>query len=135
MEVSARAQSVEDFAMKAVDSLHSGIHVTIVDLFPPGPNDPQGIHAIIHQRLEKNERPYNLPADQPMTLVSYEAGAPNLRGYIEHLKAGDSLPDMPLFLKRDVHINVPLESTYQAAWRGTPAFWRDVLEGKSPTNS
>ena len=24
-----------------------------------------------------------------------------------------------------------LEATYQAAYRGTPAFWRDVLEGRS----
>jgi len=28
--------------------------------------------------------------------------------------------------------NVPLEQTYQAAYRGMPAFWRDVLEGRTP---
>ena len=25
----------------------------------------------------------------------------------------------------------PLEATYQTAYRGMPAFWRDVLEGRS----
>ena len=36
---------------------------------------------------------------------------------------------MPLFLRPDRYVNVPLEPTYQAAYQGMPAFWRDVLEG------
>jgi hypothetical protein len=127
-----RAQTIEDFAMKAVDSLHSGIHVLVVDLFPPGPNDREGLHAIIQKRLENSDLPYDLPAAQPLTLVSYEAGAPKINAYIEHLKFGESLPEMPLFLHRDRYINIPLEATYQAAWRGMPAYWRDVLEGHPP---
>jgi hypothetical protein len=127
-----RAQSVEDFALKAVDSLHSGVHVLVVDLFPPGKNDPDGIHGIIHQRLEKSDRKYDFPAEEPLTLVSYEAAPPKFHGYIEHLKIGDTLPEMPLFLHRDRHISIPLEATYQAAWRGMPGFWRDVLEGRPP---
>jgi hypothetical protein len=39
---------------------------------------------------------------------------------------------MPLFLHSDRYINVPLESTYLASYRGMPAFWRDVLEGRQP---
>jgi hypothetical protein len=39
---------------------------------------------------------------------------------------------MPLFLRPDRYVNVPLESTYQAAYRGLPAFWQDVLEGRPP---
>jgi hypothetical protein len=27
-------------------------------------------------------------------------------------------------------MNVPLEATYEEAYRGMPAFWRDVLEGR-----
>lgn len=50
----------------------------------------------------------------------------------DDLKSGELLPEMPLFLRRDRYINAPLESTYQAAWRGMPAFWRDVLEGHPP---
>lgn len=37
---------------------------------------------------------------------------------------------MPLFLCPDRSVNVPLEATYQAAYRGVPAFWREVLEGR-----
>ena len=28
------------------------------------------------------------------------------------------------------YVNVPLEATYQRAWEGTPAFWREVVLGK-----
>jgi hypothetical protein len=37
---------------------------------------------------------------------------------------------MPLFLNPDRHVDLPLESTYQAAYHGMPSFWRGVLEGK-----
>jgi hypothetical protein len=37
---------------------------------------------------------------------------------------------MPLFLRSDRYIPAPLEATYQAAYRGVPAFWQDVLEGR-----
>ena len=40
------------------------------------------------------------------------------------------LIDMPLFLDPDRYIYVPLEATYLAAYRGMPAFWREVLEGR-----
>jgi hypothetical protein len=40
------------------------------------------------------------------------------------------LAEMPLFLRPDRYVNVPLESTYQASYRSMPAFWRDVLEGR-----
>jgi len=46
---------------------------------------------------------------------------------------GAVLPEMPLFLRHDRYINVPLEATYQEAYRGMPAFWRNVLEGGEPT--
>jgi hypothetical protein len=42
------------------------------------------------------------------------------------------MPEMPLFLTPDLHVNVPLEATYQLAYQGMPAFWRAVLEGRSP---
>ena len=127
-----RARHAADFAMKAVDSLTTGVHVLMVDLFPPGPHDPQGMHGLIQQRLEQSDVPYDLPNNEPLTLASYEAAPPWVEMYIEHLKPGDPLPDMPLFLRRDHYVNVPLESTYQAAYRGMPAFWRDVLEGRPP---
>jgi hypothetical protein len=47
---------------------------------------------------------------------------------MEPLKIGIPLIDMPLFLKRGHYINVPLEATYMAAYRGVPARWRSVIE-------
>jgi hypothetical protein len=40
--------------------------------------------------------------------------------------------EMALFLRPDRYVDVPLEATYLAAYRGMPAFWRDVLEGRPP---
>ena len=128
-----RPRHVEDFADKAASALECGIQVLMADLFPPGPFDANGMHAAIRQRLERADSPadYDLPPDEPLTLASYVAGPP-VEVYLEHLRVGGVLPDMPLFLRPDRYINVPLESTYQAAWNGMPQFWRDVLEGKTP---
>lgn len=124
-----RARHVAEFVSKAVDALDIGVHLLVVDLFPPGPNDRQGIHGVIRQHLEQSDEPYDLPAETPLTLASYAAG-PRVEVYIEHLAVGAPLPEMPLFLNPDRYINVPLEATYQEAYRGVPAFWRGVLEGR-----
>jgi hypothetical protein len=77
--------------------------------------------------LEKTEEPYDLPEGDPLTLASYVATEP-VDIYLEHPAVGASLPEMPLFLRPDRYINVPLEATYQEAYRSLPEFWRDVLE-------
>ena len=127
-----RPRTVEEFTAKAVDALDVGIHLLLVDLLPPGPYDPQGMHGRVYQRLEQSDEPYDLPAGEPLTLASYAAG-PQIEVYLEHLAVGAILPEMPLFLRQDRYINVPLEATYQEAYRGMPAFWRNVLEGGEPT--
>ena len=126
-----RPPTVEEFIAKAVDALDVGIHVLLVDLLPPGPCDPQGMQGRVYQRLEQSDEPYDLPADAPLTLASYAAG-PQIEVYLEHLAVGAILPEMPLFLRHDRYVNVPLEATYQEAYRGMPAFWRNVLEGGEP---
>lgn len=123
-----RHASVEQFAAKVVEALNAGVHVLLVDLFPPSPWDPQGMHGAVFQRLEQSDEPYDLPADKPLTLASYTAG-PQIEIYLEHLAAGAQLSEMPLFLRFDRYVNAPLEATYREAYRGMPAFWRDVLEG------
>lgn len=57
-----RARHVEDFAAKAVDALDVGVHLLLVDLFPPSSHDPHGMHGVIVQRLEQSDEPYDLPA-------------------------------------------------------------------------
>lgn len=122
-----RPRHVEDFVAKVTGALAAGVHVTLADLFPPGPHDPDGMDGAVWQALDESGAPYNLPADMPLTLAAYVADAP-VDVYLEHLALGQQLLDMPLFLTPDYYVDLPLELTYQSAFRGMPEFWRDVLE-------
>lgn len=125
-----RSQHIEAFTGKILSALEAGVHVLLMDLFPPGPRDPDGLHGIIRLNLEDSNERYDLPADEPLTLASYTASSP-VEVFLEHAAVGSPLPEMPLFLRPDRYVNAPLETTYQTANRGMPAFWRGVLEGKS----
>jgi hypothetical protein len=120
---SSRA-AVRDFVQKAVEFLKSGIHLLVIDLFPPTPRDPAGLHKAIADEFE--DQPFELPADQPLTLVDYDAGPP-LTAYIETAAVGEPLPAMPLFIARGLHVLVPLEATYAATWEATPGPIRELL--------
>lgn len=122
-----RPRSVVDFAGKIVAALAYGIHALVVDLLPPGNHDSAGLHGAVWTRLEKTEEPYDLPEDDPFTLASYVADDP-VEIYLEHPGLTEPLPDMPLFLRPDRYIYVPLDSTYQEAFSSLPAFWRETLE-------
>jgi hypothetical protein len=121
-----RGDHVADFVEKAGSALELGVHLVLVDLFPPGPHDPHGMHAALWDSF--NDEPYELPGRDVLTVASYVAG-PLPDAYVEHAAVGDPLPEMPLFLRPERYVNVPLEATYQAAFRGVPEFWRDVLTG------
>ncbi len=115
------------FVRKAHEALAAGIHLLLVDLFPPGPRDPQGIHRAVWG--DDCDADYTLPADKPLTCVAYLGGADS-EAFIELVAVGDNLLDMPLFLTAEVYVSVPLEATYQSAWEGMPAYWRDVLTAR-----
>jgi hypothetical protein len=85
------------------------------------------MHGALWERYD--DEPYVLPPGEPLTLSSYVA-TPRPEAYLENIAVGSPLADMPLFLNPDRYINVPLEPTYLAAYRGMSAFWRDVLEGR-----
>jgi hypothetical protein len=118
-------QAINAFAQQAVGLLRAGVHLLIVDLFPPSVRDPQGIHNVIWGRL--GEELLEIPPDKPLTLASYTAG-PDMVGYIEPVAVGDSLIDMPIFLTRDRYVPCPLEATYQTAWEQFPAPLKGPLE-------
>jgi hypothetical protein len=119
---------LRSFLDKAMSALAHGIHLLLIDLNPPGPRDPQGIHGALWQQVADD--PHEQPADKPLTLAAYSAG-PVKTAYIELVAAGDVLPHMPLFLAPEQYVNVPLEATYRAAYAGVPRFYRDILEGPS----
>jgi hypothetical protein len=117
--------AIRAFARKAVEFLHAGVHLLIVDLFPPGRRDPQGIHKVIWDRL--HEEPFALPPDKPLTVAAYAAGT-EMVAYVEPVAVGDPLPDMPVFLTADRYVPCPLEATYQTAWEQVPPPLRGPLE-------
>lgn len=117
--------ALHSFARKAVEFLEAGIHLLIVDLFPPSPRDPQGIHKVVWDYLR--EEPFELPPDKPLTVAAYAVGAETV-AYVEPLAVGDVLPDMPIFLRADRYVPCPLESTYQTAWQQFPAPLKAPLE-------
>lgn len=122
---SSRA-AVESFVDKAVRSIMHGYHLMVVDLFPPSARDPQGIHGAIWGEL--GGLPFSIPPAEPLTLVAYSAGAAK-RAYIEPTAVGRELTPMPLFLQPEMYINLPLEETYEAAYRKSlPGRWKQVLE-------
>lgn len=110
--------ALRSFVQKAVEFLRNGIHLVIVDLFPPSERDPQGIHKAIWAEISSD--PFVLPADKPLTAVSYEAGD-DVTAFIEPLRVGDELPSVPLFLAAGEHVKTPLETTYRATWDVCPA--------------
>jgi hypothetical protein len=114
----------ESFVEKAVEFLNAGIHLLVVDLFPPTPRDPQGLHKAIAD--EFIDEPFELPTEQPLSLVGYDAGLP-ITAYIETVAVGEPLPTMPLFIAPGVHVRVPLETTYGATWTATPEPIRELL--------
>ena len=124
-----RREQVEKFLNKAEDALRHGVHLLVVDLFPPRRHDKRGMHGALWKRL--GDTPDKLPPDEPLTLASYVADTP-VHLYLNRVAVGQPLPDPPLFLDPGYYINVPLESTYHTTWRGTPEPWRKVLERGGP---
>lgn len=78
-----------------MDFLDAGVHLLILDLFLPTKRDPEGIHAAIWSKLDK--QPFHLPPGKPLTLVAYTGGRVK-RAYSQPVAIGESVPEMPLFL-------------------------------------
>ncbi|MBI4607245.1 MAG: DUF4058 family protein [Planctomycetes bacterium] len=116
---------------KSADLIRQGIHLMVIDVFPPGRRDPQGIHKAIWDEFE--EQDIELPAGKCLTLASYDAG-PDYVAYVEFVGVGDLLPEMPLFLKPGIYVPVELEAVYQDAWTVFPSQLKGLLDpsAKSP---
>jgi len=122
---------VRDFVEKSVKLIRQKIHLLVIDLFPPSPRDPEGIAKAIWDEFEEGD--FELPLDKPLMLASYDAGPPRV-AYFEPVAVGDVLPDMPLFLRPEIYVPVPLEATYQTTWKGFPNVLERLLEGPAETS-
>ncbi len=121
-----RRDNVRDLAAKIVQCLESDIHVLLLDLLPATRHDPHGIHGAVWSAYDTE--PYVLPADGPLTLAAYIGRPGDPEAFLEPVAVGQALPDRPLFLSPERYVQVPLEATYQMAYRGMPTFWREALE-------
>lgn len=118
--------AIRAFTEKVAAFLRAGVHLLVIDLFPPTPRDPQGIHPAIWEHF--CDEPYSPPEGKTLTLVSYQA-SDDWVAHIEPVAVGDALRDMPLFLAPHAHILAPLEATYAATWAACPAPIRERVTG------
>jgi hypothetical protein len=109
---------------KAVAALDGGIHLLLVDVHPPGPRDPNGIHGVLMSEIGTEE--YVLGSERPLTAVAYRGGV-NVEVFVSHFAVGEPIPPMPLFLTSEHYIQVPLEAAYMAAWEDVPSRYQEVL--------
>ena len=109
--------ALRDFVSKAVDFLAQGVHLLVIDLFPPTPRDPFGIHKAIWDEIEEED--FAFPVGKDRLLAAYEPGE-GQTAYVEPVAVGDRLPAMPLFVAPGSHVLVPLEATYEATWAQAP---------------
>jgi hypothetical protein len=119
-----RPSHVANFADKFETAMWKGVHAMLIDILPPGAHDAQGMHAAVWDRFADGA--YSLPSATLLSLASYVAG-PRPDAYVEHLAVGELFKPMPLFLSTERYVNVPLETTYMSAFRGLPAFHRNIL--------
>ena len=115
--------ALASFVHKAEELLAAGIHLSFVDLFPPTPRDPEGIHPLIWG----DGKPFQFDPAKPLTCASYIGGA-IAEAFVEPVAIGDKLPDLAVFLTTEEYVSVPLEVTYRAAFEAVPDFWRDQLQ-------
>jgi hypothetical protein len=120
------AKAVGGFARAVGAAISQGIHVLVIDLFAPSEWDSHGIHSAIWGAFDSGP-PFQLPATEPLTVVSYEAGQ-TPTAYLEPMRLGQLLPDMPLFLTPGHYVTCPLEATYQETWRVFPQHLRTRIE-------
>lgn len=117
--------AIRAFVRKASELIWQGIHVMVVDLFPPSERDPQGIHKAIWDEIE--DALFELPADKPLTVAAYRA-SPLRTAYVEPVAVGDVLPELPIFLTDYDYVPAPLEDTYMASWAAYPTDFKAMLQ-------
>jgi hypothetical protein len=119
-----------EFRDKALAFLRNGVHLLIVDLFPPTPRDPHGFPKSLLE--EFGDPAVELSPDKPLSLSAYQAGTGltgfGVTAFIEPIAVGDTMKDMPAYLDLDQYVPVPLEAAYQAAWARCPADMRELVE-------
>ncbi len=120
--------SIRTFVEKAADILNQGVSLLVVDLFPPTPRDPLGIHKAIWDEFW--DQPFDVPPGKPLIVASY-LGGEIPTAYVESIGVGDALPSLPIFLSETRYIPAPLEATYFQSWETYPALLKEIIDPNS----
>jgi hypothetical protein len=120
-------RAFQQFIDKSLAFIRAGVHLLVIDLFPPTKRDPFGIHRAIWDEFEDEDVLFEFPPGKDRILASYDAGREKA-AYVEPIAVGDVLPDTPLFLFAGRHIKVPLEATYQTTWAVLPRELQVIVE-------
>jgi hypothetical protein len=73
--------AIRTFLDKAVAALDGGIHLLLVDVHPPGPRDPQGIHGALLNEIGTED--YVLGSGRLLTAAAY-IGGPIVDAFVKH---------------------------------------------------
>lgn len=112
------------FVEKAADLVQQGIHLMVIDLFPPTPRDPSGFPQAIWDQFSIERIP--LPPDATRTISSMDAIEREF--FVDFAAPGGVLPDAPLFIRHGRYVNAPLASSYDEAWRSFPKPLKALVE-------
>jgi len=108
-------RAFKEFVDKSLQFITSGVHLLVVDLFPPTKRDPHGVHRVIWDEFEDEDELFEFPEGKDRILASYNSGREKA-AYVEPIAIGDAMRDMPLYLSDSYYVPVPLEAAYQTTW-------------------
>ena len=108
--------------------IERGIQILIIDLFPPGTFDPEGISRGL--QIESESIVPRTTKDEPLSFISLRV-SDHVSGFVELGSVGKDAPTMPLFLNSERYVNVPLNDSYAEAWTSLPRPWQELLEPHS----
>lgn len=125
--------AIRSFVEKVADILNQGVHLLVVDLFPPTPRDPQELPRLIGE--EFGDDSIQPTPDKPLTVASYIGGELPIV-YANAVGVGDPLPSAPIFLSDGEYdyIPVPLEETYNQEWAAFPDDLKEIMAGSDPAS-
>ena len=120
--------AVRSLLDKAVAALDAGVHLLLIDVHPPGPRDPAGVHGLLLGEIGTEE--LALDPTRPLTAAAYVGGG-DVKAFVTHFAVGQPVPTMPLFLTRENFVSLPLEPAYSAAWEDVPPQYQAMLQAAS----
>ncbi len=115
------------FVTKARELLYAGIHVVLIDVYPPTSRDPEGIHPEVWG--DDPTDTFHFDPARPLTFASYVGGA-GAQAFVEPAAVGEPAPTVPVFLTPTVYVSLPVDATYMAAFEAVPPRWQKVLTDK-----